>query len=82
MQSSLLGWGTIQSCLFRCNNAEFSWAGWLGWLGSLGWLPELGGWAGGVFSCFLACFVPANWQTAGWLAGCNICRDFAGVSCP
>ena len=24
MQSSLLGWGTVQSCLFRCNNAEFS----------------------------------------------------------
>ena len=24
MQSSLLGWRTVQSCLFRCNNAEFS----------------------------------------------------------
>ena len=24
MQSSLLGWGTVQSCLFRCTNAEFS----------------------------------------------------------
>ena len=24
MQSSLLRWGTVQFCLFRCNNAEFS----------------------------------------------------------
>ena len=24
MQSSLLIWGTVQFCLFRCNNAEFS----------------------------------------------------------
>ena len=41
-----------------------------------------GGGKTNVFSCFLACLVAANWQTAGWLAGCNICRDFAGVSCP
>ena len=24
MQRSLLRWGTVQFCLFRCNNAEFS----------------------------------------------------------
>ena len=24
MKSSLFGWGTVQSCLFRCNNAEIS----------------------------------------------------------
>ena len=24
MQSSLLGWGTVESCLFRYNNPEFS----------------------------------------------------------
>ena len=24
MPSSLLGWGTVQFCVFQCNNADFS----------------------------------------------------------